>query len=96
MLLIREIVQQALATGYLTIAAQEQRRQLLQTFRAVGDCDRFEIVYFQARNVLIDTVMSTRKETVIDNKQLRHIHVLAQQLFEVAIAFPISPIYMKL
>jgi hypothetical protein len=31
MLLIRDIVQQALATGYLTIAAQEQLRQLLQT-----------------------------------------------------------------
>jgi len=28
---IREIVQQTLATGYLTIAAQEQLRQLLQT-----------------------------------------------------------------
>jgi hypothetical protein len=31
MLLIRDIVQQALTTGYLTIAAQEQLRQLLQT-----------------------------------------------------------------
>jgi hypothetical protein len=31
MLLIRDIVQQALATGYLTIPAQEQLRQLLQT-----------------------------------------------------------------
>jgi hypothetical protein len=31
MLFIRDIVQQALATGYLTIAAQEQLRQLLQT-----------------------------------------------------------------
>ena len=31
MLLIRDLVQQALATGYLTIAAQEQLRQLLQT-----------------------------------------------------------------
>ncbi len=31
MLLICDIVQQALATGYLTIAAQEQLRQLLQT-----------------------------------------------------------------
>ena len=30
-LLIRDIVQQALATGYLTIPAQEQLRQLLQT-----------------------------------------------------------------
>ncbi|MBD0347201.1 MAG: hypothetical protein ICV63_20735 [Coleofasciculus sp. Co-bin14] len=70
MLLIREIVQRALATGYLTIAAQEQRRQLLQTFTAVGDCDRFETVYFQARDVLIEAVVSTRKETVIKKKQL--------------------------
>ena len=31
MLLIRDLVQQALATGYLTIAAQEQLRHLLQT-----------------------------------------------------------------
>lgn len=31
MLLIRDLVQQALATGYLTIAAQELLRQLLQT-----------------------------------------------------------------
>ncbi len=31
MISIREIVQQTLATGYLTIAAQEQLRQLLQT-----------------------------------------------------------------
>jgi hypothetical protein len=31
MVLIREIVQQALTTGYLTITAQEQLRQLLQT-----------------------------------------------------------------
>ena len=31
MLLIRDIVQQTLATGYLTIATQEQLRQLLQT-----------------------------------------------------------------
>lgn len=31
MVLIREIVQQALVTGYLTIAAQEQLRLLLQT-----------------------------------------------------------------
>lgn len=33
MISIREIVQQTLATGYLTIAAQEQLRQLLQTTR---------------------------------------------------------------
>lgn len=31
MLLIRDLVQQALATGYLTIPAQDQLRQLLQT-----------------------------------------------------------------
>ncbi len=31
MISIREIVQQTLATGYLTIAVQEQLRQLLQT-----------------------------------------------------------------
>ncbi len=31
MLSIREIVQQTLATGYLTIGTQEQLRQLLQT-----------------------------------------------------------------
>jgi hypothetical protein len=31
MISIREIVQQTLATGYLTITAQEQLRQLLQT-----------------------------------------------------------------
>lgn len=31
MLLIRDLVQQVLATGCLTIAAQEQLRQLLQT-----------------------------------------------------------------
>ena len=31
MALIREIVQQALATGYLTLTSQEQLRQLLQT-----------------------------------------------------------------
>jgi hypothetical protein len=31
MISIREIVQQTLATGYLTIASQEQLRQLLQT-----------------------------------------------------------------
>jgi hypothetical protein len=31
MVLIREIVQQALTTGHLTSAAQEQLRQLLQT-----------------------------------------------------------------
>ena len=31
MISIREVVQQALSTGYLTVAAQEQLRQLLQT-----------------------------------------------------------------
>jgi hypothetical protein len=31
MVLIREVVQQALAAGYLTVTAQEQLRQLLQT-----------------------------------------------------------------
>lgn len=31
MISIRKIVQQTLATGYLTIASQEQLRQLLQT-----------------------------------------------------------------
>ena len=33
MISIREIVQQTLATGYLTLGAQEQLRQLLQTTR---------------------------------------------------------------
>jgi hypothetical protein len=37
MVLIREIVQQALTTGYLTIAAQEQLRQLLQTTQYTQD-----------------------------------------------------------
>jgi hypothetical protein len=31
MFLIRDLAQQALAAGYLTLAAQEQLRQLLQT-----------------------------------------------------------------
>ncbi len=31
MVLIRDVVQQALATGYLTVAAENQLRQLLKT-----------------------------------------------------------------
>ncbi|MBD2741272.1 hypothetical protein [Coleofasciculus sp. FACHB-1120] len=31
MVLIREVVQKALATGYLTLASESQLRQLLQT-----------------------------------------------------------------
>ena len=41
MVLIRELVQQALATGYLTVAAEEQLRQLLTTHYAQEDLDAF-------------------------------------------------------
>ena len=45
MLLIRDLVQQALATGYLTIAAQEQLRQLLQTTQyAQEDINAFMVL----------------------------------------------------
>lgn len=41
MYLIREVVQQALATGYLTMAAEEQLRQLLQKKYSLEDLDAF-------------------------------------------------------
>jgi DNA repair ATPase RecN len=39
--LIREIVQQALSTGYLTISAENQLRQLLRTKYEREDLDAF-------------------------------------------------------
>ena len=41
MILIREIVHQALSTGYLTIEAEEQLRQLLQTKYSSEDLKAF-------------------------------------------------------
>ncbi|MFB2922260.1 MULTISPECIES: hypothetical protein [Aerosakkonema] len=41
MYLIREVVQQALTTGYLTLAAEEQLRQLLQKRYDIEDLDAF-------------------------------------------------------
>ncbi|WP_460204521.1 hypothetical protein [Scytonema sp. NUACC21] len=41
MMLIREVVQQVITTGYLTVAAEEQLRKLLQTKYDVEDFDAF-------------------------------------------------------
>jgi hypothetical protein len=41
MVLIRDIVQQALATGYLTIAAEEELRKLLKTKYDSEDFEAF-------------------------------------------------------
>ncbi len=41
MILIREIVHQALTTGYLTLEAEEQLRQLLQTKYGSEDLKAF-------------------------------------------------------
>jgi hypothetical protein len=41
MLLIRNVVQQTLATGYLTVEAEEQLRQLLQTKYDLEDLKAF-------------------------------------------------------
>ncbi|KYC35587.1 hypothetical protein WA1_07125 [Scytonema hofmannii PCC 7110] len=41
MMLIREVVQQVIATGYLTVTAEEQLRKLLQTKYDVEDFDAF-------------------------------------------------------
>lgn len=41
MYLIREVVQQALRTGYLTLAAENQLRQLLQKKYDLEDLDAF-------------------------------------------------------
>ena len=41
MYVIREVVQQALVTGYLTVAAEEQLRQLLQKKYSLEDLDAF-------------------------------------------------------
>lgn len=41
MLLIRNVVQQTLATGYLTVEVEEQLRQLLQTKYDVEDLKAF-------------------------------------------------------
>ncbi|PSB26829.1 hypothetical protein [Stenomitos frigidus] len=44
MILIREIVQQALITGYLTIDAENQLRQLLRTKYDVNDLNAFMLL----------------------------------------------------
>lgn len=41
MYVIREVVQQALVTGYLTVAAEEQLRELLQKKYSLEDLDAF-------------------------------------------------------
>jgi len=41
MFLIREVVQQALTTGYLTVEAEEQLRHLLQKKYELDDLDAF-------------------------------------------------------
>jgi hypothetical protein len=41
MALIREVVQQAITTGYLTIAAEERLRQLLKTKYDIEDFNAF-------------------------------------------------------
>jgi hypothetical protein len=41
MVLIREVVQQALTTGYLTVAAENQLRQLLKSKYEREDLDAF-------------------------------------------------------
>lgn len=41
MMLIREVVQQVITTGYLTVTAEEQLRKLLQTKYDVEDFDAF-------------------------------------------------------
>lgn len=41
MFLIREVVQQALTTGYLTVEAEERLRQLLHTQYDLEDLDAF-------------------------------------------------------
>lgn len=41
MMLIREVVQQVITTGYLTVAAEEQLRKLLQTKYDIEDFDAF-------------------------------------------------------
>lgn len=41
MFLIRELVQQALSTGYLTVEAEEQLRQLLRNKYDLDDLDAF-------------------------------------------------------
>lgn len=44
MYLIREVVQQTLKTGYLTVAAENQLRQLLQKKYDVEDLDAFLVL----------------------------------------------------
>lgn len=41
MRLIREVVQQAITTGYLSVVAEEQLRRLLQTKYDMEDFDAF-------------------------------------------------------
>ncbi|KAF3884762.1 MULTISPECIES: hypothetical protein [Nostocales] len=41
MMLIREVVQQVITTGYLTVTAEEQLRKLLQTKYDIEDFDAF-------------------------------------------------------
>ena len=46
MYLIREVVQQAMKTGYLSVAAEEQLRHLLQKKYDVEDLDAFMKLQF--------------------------------------------------
>ncbi len=48
MYLIREVVQQALKTGYLSVAAEEQLRHLLQNKYDLEDLDAFMKLQFAA------------------------------------------------
>ena len=46
--LIREVVQQALKTGFLSVAAEEQLRQLLQKNYDMEDLDAFTRLQYAA------------------------------------------------
>lgn len=48
MYLIREVVQQALKTGYLSVAAEEQLRHLLKNKYDLEDLDAFMKLQFAA------------------------------------------------
>lgn len=73
MFLIREVVQQALTTGYLTVEAEEQLRHLLQKKYDLDDLDAFVnlqqatmsgLVKQESRELRISGQFSLRNSTV--------------------------------
>ncbi|MBD2180250.1 hypothetical protein H6S82_15550 [Planktothrix sp. FACHB-1355] len=53
MVRIREIVQKALATGYLSVEAEEQLRQLLKTKYSMQDLNAFMTLQQAAMNGMV-------------------------------------------